>query len=496
MKHRITLKNATTSKTIEVEDGSNLLQCIRKHVADFYAPCGGNGTCGKCRVYIPGNGHVTSCLYHVHSHIDVILPDQVEMQVLSSQYKLTKTMPLKPGETANLVTIPYGLAIDIGTTSMVFYFVNLLLGSVVDVISTINPQSKYGADVISRINYGASTPSGLFDFQNELIETYNNTIIKFCSIHNIEPTELVKISVVGNTTMLHNLLGIDALSIAHAPFTPKFTEVKKLKASSLGIQIHANGELVLSPSLSAYVGADIVAGLASINTEKLKRNYLFIDIGTNGEMVLVAKDKIIACATAAGPAFEGANISCGMPALPGAISEYNTEGFKVISDISPIGVCGSGIIDVVATMLKTGNISTDGNISKDIEIYQNEDSKTITITQKDIREVQLAKSAIFSGIRRMLTIADLSFEELDHVLLAGGFGNYLNIPSAIEIGLLPPIPKEKYIQTGNTAGSGAVLTLISENFIPEMEELKSKMEYIELSNDDEFTTEFAMNMFF
>lgn len=496
MKHDVVLKNSAMSKAVEIEDGSNLLQCIREHFDDFYAPCGGNGTCGKCRVYIPGDGHVTSCLYQVNKTIEVILPDRIEMQVLSSQYKLTKVLPQDLGAVANLATVPYGLAVDIGTTTMVFYMVNLLFGSVVDINSIVNPQGKFGADVISRINYGATTPSGLEELQKVLIRAINEAIVKFCAGYEINPTDFVKISVVGNTTMLHNLLGVDALPIAHAPFAPQFTELKRLQASGLDIKIHEQGELVLSPSLSAYVGSDIIAGLASVDTSKLGRNFLFVDIGTNGEMVLVTPDKILACATAAGPAFEGANISCGMPALPGAISEFDQGGFIVIGGIFPVGVCGSGLIDVVATMLGTGVLGPDGNISEDFVLCKDVDSHAITLKQQDIREVQLAKSAIFSGINRMMAMAGLSFEDLDHVLLAGGFGNYLNISNAIKIGLLPPLALEKYIQVGNSAGSGAVLALNSEAFIRQMEELKSKIEYIELSTDSEFPMEFAMNMFF
>ncbi|WP_372772045.1 ASKHA domain-containing protein [Mangrovibacterium sp.] len=497
MKHRVILKNSTATKSVEVDDGANLLQCIREQVDNFYAPCGGNGTCGKCRVHIPGEGHVTSCLYYVSKDLEVILPNRVEMQVLSTQYKLTKILPSNPGKALmDLATIPYGLAIDIGTTTIVYYVVNLLFGSVVDIISMTNPQSKFGADVISRINYGATTPKGLAELQQVLVFSLNDAIDQFCSNNQISPTEFVKIAVVGNTIMLHNLLGVDALPIAHAPFTPQFTDAKTMPASELGIHIHPKGELILAPSLSAYVGADILAGLASIDCSKLGKNFLFIDIGTNGEIVLATPEKKLACATAAGPAFEGANISCGMAALPGAISEYSEHGFKVISGTSPTGICGSGLVDIIATMLETGALEPDGNIAEDFIICTNDFSTTIVLSQQDVREIQLAKSAVLSGINRLMAIAGLSMDELDHVLLAGGFGNYLNIANAIRMGLLPQVPLEKYIQVGNSAGSGAVLALKSEVFMTELETLKEEINYIELSTDDEFTMEFAMNMYF
>lgn len=496
MTHKVVLRNSGSYKVLQVDDGTNLLKCIQEHFPNFFAPCGGNGTCGKCRVHITEEGHVTSCLYSISKDIDAVLPEPVEMKVLSSQYKLTKVVRQSPILIPELMSVPYGLAVDIGTTTIVIYLVNLLFGSVVDIISTVNPQSKYGADVISRINYSATQKDGISSLQKVLVQSINDAIDQFATNQMISREDFVKISIVGNTTMLHNILGVDALPIAHAPFTPPFTDTKKVKAGSLGIHIHQQGEVVLGPSLSGYVGADIIAGLASIDSSTLGENYLYVDIGTNGEMVLVTPTGMYACATAAGPAFEGANISCGMSALPGAIAEYNEHEIKVIGNIEPTGICGSGLIDIVAFMLDQSKINPDGNISSDIIVTENRQEKNIVLNQQDIREVQLAKSAIASGINRMIEKAGLSLDDLSHVLLAGGFGNYLNVKSAIRIGLLPEIAIEKYIQVGNSAGSGAVLALKSDDFITEMEELKKKIEYIELSTDEEFTIDFAMNMNF
>ncbi|MEN8120623.1 MAG: ASKHA domain-containing protein [Bacteroidota bacterium] len=496
MKYKVKLHKKGKIKELEVEEGENLLKCIQENESDFIAPCGGNGTCGKCRVKIKNDGYVTSCMYPVHEDIEVLLPGELEMKVLSSQYELTKTVWPEPNKAFNLAPMPFGLAVDIGTTTMVFYLVNLVTGSVVSVKTAINPQSKFGADVISRISYGELTERGVEMLQSSLIEPINNALDLHYTEQGISKQDLVKISIVGNTTMLHNLLGVNALPIAHAPFVPVFTDVKRLKADELGINIHPDGEIVLSPSLSAYVGADILSGLNSLDTQKLGKTYLFVDIGTNGEMVLVNDEKILSCATAAGPAFEGANISCGMSAVKGAISKYSNEMYEVIGNTDPVGICGSGLIDIIAVMLKKGVLQQDGNINEDFVISQAGDNKSVGITQQDIREIQLAKSAIMSGIKRLLAIAQISEENLDHVILAGGFGNYINIKNAIRIGLLPDIDINKYLQVGNTAGTGAVLALKSERYLSETEELKSKMEYIELSTDDDFTMEFAMNMYF
>ena len=481
-----------------VEEGQNLLQLIQDNDVEISAPCGGQGTCGKCKVEVKNDGHVTSCLYEVHKDIDVILPEELEMRILSSQYELTKTVWSNPGKSADLAPLPYGLAVDIGTTTMAFYIVNLLFGTVVDVKTAINPQSKFGADVISRISYGAENENGVKNLQSVLINSINKTINEYCEESGIAFDDFVKVSIVGNTTMLHNFMGVDALPIAHAPFTPVFTEVKKMTAKEIGIKIHEDGEVVLSPSKSGYVGADIVAGMASLDTTKIGKKYLFIDIGTNGEMALVTPDKILACATAAGPAFEGANISHGMAATIGAISKVSKDGYEVIGNVEPIGICGSGLIDIVANMIDKEVLGMEGNISEDFVITNpNTSEKTnVLLTQQDVREVQLAKSAIASGINRMLSIGGVEVEDLDNIYLAGGFGNYINVESAVRIGLLPNVPLEKYVQIGNTAGTGAVLALKSEGFMKEQEELIKKMEYIELSTDDEFSMEFAMNMFF
>ncbi len=485
-------KNGRTS-TITVEKGENLLKIIQRSGYDFYAPCGGNGTCGKCRVNIINEGVVTSCLYPVEKDIEVILPDNREMKVLSSQYDHSKDVAVEIDDTFSLSDAPHGVAIDIGTTTIVFYFMDMLTGGITDIRSNVNPQIKYGSDVISRINYTAETDNGTEELQRELIDNINFVIERFCKNHNLDSNDIVKLSIAGNTIMLHMLLGINAISIAHAPFTPVFTETKRILPEELGININKNANIILSPSLSGYVGADIIAGLASIDESFYRKQFLFVDIGTNGEIVLVTKNRMLACATAAGPAFEGANISNGMSAVKGAISSFKEGSYKVIGDVPPTGICGSGLIDMVAHMLDTEILNSEGNIDEEFVVPG---TKEISITQQDIREVQLAKSAIAAGISRLLSIAGITVDDLDNILLAGGFGNYIDLRNAIRIGLLPDVNIDKYIQMGNTAGNGAVLALKSASFISEMEKLRDKMEYIELSTDPDFSMEYAMNMFF
>jgi uncharacterized 2Fe-2S/4Fe-4S cluster protein (DUF4445 family) len=310
--------------------------------------------------------------------------------------------------------------------------------------------------------------------------------------------DIVKISIAGNTTMLHLLLGADPLPIALAPFTPQFTDSQEIKAEGLGLCCNLEAEIRTLPCISAYVGADIVAGLASINPVEHK-NFLFMDIGTNGELALVTPDKILCCATAAGPAFEGARITHGMTAVEGAISAFGPDGYTVLGDVAPVGICGSGLIDIVAYLLDNGSIYQDGLLEETFVIadhYQDGLHKPIVLTQQDIREVQLAKSAIAAGVNILMKYAGINHQEIEAVYLAGGFGNYFNIKSAMKIGLISPLFKDKVIPIGNTSGTGAILALQSTSFAEVIEKLIARTEYIELSGEEDFAMEFAMNMMF
>ena len=249
-----------------------------------------------------------------------------------------------------------------------------------------------------------------------------------------------------------------------APFTPKFIDAKILPASKLELGLNPAAKVHVLPSISAYVGADVVAGLAAIDPPESIKNYLFVDIGTNGEMAIVTPDKIWTCATAAGPAFEGANISCGMGAYAGAISSFSKDDVVTINDEKAIGICGSGLLEAVAYLLDNEIVSMEGNLEEDFVLVDANKSGTgdaVALTPKDIREVQLAKSAISCGIIALTEKAGLSYDEVDALFVAGGFGNYMNIESAIRIGLLPQEMKGKVIQIGNTAGAGAVLDVCS-----------------------------------
>jgi uncharacterized 2Fe-2S/4Fe-4S cluster protein (DUF4445 family) len=483
----------------EAETGERLLDVLRNNGFDVYSPCGGNGTCGKCKIMVKGEGILTSCIYIIKDSVEIVLPDKREAKVLVEQHHYSILLPLIPGKCSDLSGYPHGVAVDIGTTSLVLYLVNLITGSIVETRAILNPQAKYGADVISRIQYTAEHENGLKILQNEIVNAMNHELTHLVNFAEITENEIIKIVVAGNTTMLHLLLGVNPLPLALAPFKAQFLEEQILTGEDLQLNCHPKAEVKILPSISSFVGADITAGLASIAPSDKYRNFLFMDIGTNGELALVTEDRIWCCSTAAGPAFEGAKISCGMGAVEGAISAYGKDGITVIGDEEPIGICGSGLIDIVAWLVENDEIDSDGLMAKDFIVVSASGSgtgQTISITQTDIREVQLAKSAIASGVKILLRNSGLTFDQIDTLFLAGGFGNYINIESAVKIGLLSPSLKDRIIPLGNTSGTGALAALKSIRFDDILDKIKSKAIVVELAGEDDFAVEFAMNMMF
>ena len=476
---------------LKTKAGQSLLNILRGNGYNIYAPCGGKGKCGKCMINVTGEGNMMSCSYYPDNNIEVILPTKDGGNILISQTEFLENISFKNND--NHVSLrPYGVAIDVGTTTVVIYFLDLLTGRIEKIASFLNPQNIFGGDVISRINYCQEHQNGLKELQQVIINAINDELDKFSEKAKILQEDFEKTVIVGNTTMLHLILGEDPVSIALAPFTPKFTGMQKKEGHSTGLNVNPGAEVITLPCISAYVGADIVAGLSVI--KPLYKNYLFLDIGTNGEMALVKGEKIFTCATAAGPAFEGACLSCGMGAVNGAISSFTgPDKYQVIGNSESLGICGSGIVDIVAYMLLNGLIDNSGLLKETFIIHP--ESK-IEVTQQDIREIQLAKSAIFSGIRTLMNAAQMTFNDIDALYLAGGFGNYINISSAIQIGLLPDELRNRIYPVGNSAGIGALQYLKSDEFEEKVIITLKKSVYIELSDSDEFTVEFVMNMNF
>ena len=498
MKQSVTIISGEQTRQIEVPAGSNLLKVFQENHIELYTPCGGKGTCGKCEVGLEGGITVTACTYHVQGDLTVILPDRRFSEVQVSQYLYTREVPFVPGEEAGWAEHPVGLAIDLGTTTIAYYKVDLLTGSLVGISTALNPQSRFGADVISRIDHCMTHEKGLQELRGALLGEINAQLESAVNGRVADPESCTRVVITGNTTMLHIFRGTDPGTIALAPFTPVFTNRVELSGVDAGLHCHPEARVILLPSLSGYVGADIISGIASLDVPEIPV-YLFLDIGTNGEMALVTPGRIWTCATAAGPAFEGANISCGSGAFNGAISKYGPSGFSTIGNAKPVSICGSGLIDLVAFLVDEGLVTGDGKLEETFLVSHREDNgieADIVFTRQDIREVQLAKAAVAAGINLLLKHSGYSFDRVDRLFLAGGFGNYMDIASALTIGLLPPEMEGRIVQVGNTAGTGGLLALKSEKFIRYLETVKGRMEYIELSYDEDFPQEFAMQMDF
>ena len=417
----------------------------------------------------------------------------------------------------------YGMAFDIGTTTVAGYGLDLETGRTLNVDSRENPQGKFGADVVSRIKYVRENDDGLERMQGEIIRAINELVQGFVDSRGIDRGDIYKATFVGNTIMLHLLSGIDPTHLDQAPYIPVFTDSQRFDAKDLGININPRGKAVLLPSLAGYVGADVMGGILQTGMHKSEKLNLLVDIGTNGEMVLGNKNKMYAASTAAGPAFEGANIEQGMTAREGAISHVSIgeDGqieIEVIKDKRPIGLCGSGIVDTVGELIKAGLIGEKGGIISEKSalprptinplgnrlidmdgekaFWLHVDNNPVFVTQQDVREVQLAKGAIKAGIEILLEEFGAEAEEIDQVYLAGAFGNYLRKENILRIGVLPQIDVDRIVSVGNAAGQGSKLALINRGKMEEINRIAREVEYIELSFRSDFTEKFMSAMSF
>jgi uncharacterized 2Fe-2S/4Fe-4S cluster protein (DUF4445 family) len=452
-------------------------------------------------------------------------------QVLrDSDFKVTvaydgnKILDVDKGDTSDKI---YGVAIDIGTTTVVCYLMNLITGAQVDVISGLNVQRTYGDDVISRIQYTMENIDGLSRLRQGIGNQISELIHGLARKNHIPIDDIYNVVIAGNTIMSHLLLGITPGHIAAAPFTPVATKAQIYNARDLDLSLGQASRVFVLPHISGYVGSDIVAGILASGMDRSEDVSLMIDIGTNGEIVLGNKDRMVCCSTAAGPAFEGANIRNGMGGISGAINTITLDGEKLryttIGDKAPLGICGSGIVDVVAMLLDLGIVDETGRLLDEREIESEVGSKlacrlrkvedglsaftivdegssgtggSIVITQKDIREVQLAKAAIAAGIKVLVSKIGREMDEIANLYLAGGFGSYIDKRNAIRIGLIPPELQHRIIALGNAAGTGAMLSLLSLAEYERTNTIKAKAEYVELSSTPEFQNEYVDSMYF
>jgi uncharacterized 2Fe-2S/4Fe-4S cluster protein (DUF4445 family) len=607
MRHTVTIHKKDVLQAVTVEDGTNLLEVLRKHSVPLETPCGGKGTCGKCAVRTTGipnppsdkekelsgaaridAGYRLACRSSITADIDVYQEDAarvasiitgglkrdirlspsvtkqyVELAVPSledqlsdlervlsasqpefisfndsilqglpeilrrSDFRVTltgidgKLTAIESGNTADKL---FGAAFDIGTTTVAAYLYDLNTGDCTAIASLLNPQRQYGADVISRISYAMQSKEQAAMLQSLIISCINELLDSLVQRSAIKHDDIYKVVFAGNTTMMHLMMGLDASNIATAPFIPVTTGMQHFEPGNLGLHMNENGSGTVLPGVSAYVGADTVAAILSSGMYEDEEISLLVDIGTNGEIVLGCREWMISCSTAAGPAFEGASIRNGVGGVKGAIDNVGQAPdfkFTTIGNECPVGICGSGIIDVIAALLDAGLVDETGRLAEEDEIGLSGEeyarrivsvegtrafqlvpegekgaSAQIVITQRDIRELQNAKAAIAAGIETLVKMSGAGAEAVKKVYLAGGFGSSINIASALKIGLLPRVFENRIQAIGNASGAGAVEGLLSKQLLELTEQIKRKVKYVELSASVDFTERYVENMLF
>jgi uncharacterized 2Fe-2S/4Fe-4S cluster protein (DUF4445 family) len=408
----------------------------------------------------------------------------------------------------------YGMAFDIGTTTVVAYLVDLAAGEVLATASSLNPQAAFGGDLMSRIAFAQENPSNVRTLHARIIQLLNGQVEEVCARAGINRDRIYKVVVVGNTAMHHLFLEIDPTYVGQAPYAPSVRGSLRFPARELGLRVHPYAPVFLLPLVAGFVGADTVGMVLATRIHESQTIRSAVDIGTNGEVVLGSRDGLTACSAPAGPALEGAQIRCGMRAAHGAIDRVRIDRdvqCHVIGDGPPLGVCGSGLLDAIAGMLNAGLVDASGRLHPEPPARVPDDlrrrvielpgglpafvlaqgaetaaGKDILLTQADVRQVQLAKGAIRSGITMLQRVCDAPNGRIAELMLAGGFGNYLSIRSAIRIGLVPGLPQDRVSYVGNAAALGAQMALVSEAERRRADELARRIRHISLANHPDF----------
>lgn len=549
-------------ETLTCKRGDNLLVVLKQNGIYVDNPCGGRGTCGKCKVYIKSGltgewkadeleylteeerrqGVRLACLCTIEEDIEIAVPEKVHYEGLTSGSTVTYFKHLKRNDFA---LGELGVAVDLGTTTVAVSLLDLASGEELAAVSELNAQSIYGLDVLSRITYEAEHgEKGIWELQKKLTEQLGQMLCRACEeaskrcnaesfeyskagadasqkadfgqSQSVEVGEITRIVVSGNCTMLHMLLGVSAVSIGKAPYEPEFLEEQVVRAEEIGLP-YENAEIICLPSVSAYVGGDIISGAYVLGIQEVEGNVLLIDIGTNGEMLLKCSGRMFSCSCAVGPALEGMNIHRGMRAGEGAIEEVRVEAGKLVCETvggsAPVGICGSGILAAVREFLRAGLVKPGGNLVKAEMLeegdwrrnyLQKENGKQsvrlsepdISVTQLDIRQVQLAKGALLSGIHALFEQSGISCEACDKVVVAGQFGKHLTEDSLIETGILPEAFRGKVVYAGNASLEGAKAALFSEEARAGMRSLAKGIEYFELGATKDYESLFLRSLRF
>lgn len=558
-RHALTITFLPDNRAVVVEPGTTILAAARLAGVTIEAPCNGAGHCGKCAVRVAPtdlaglvihsahhlsceqeeSGVVLACHAELHGDLTVQLPQRTEQQLqivtggvrhtverapfIAKSYDPAANETLvfggeqllgrEPGDSTSSL---YGVVVDIGTTTLAVGLLDLDTGVEIVSRSALNPQTVHGQDVLSRIRFSAD-PGGLELLHRLLTGELNRLIAKAALDAGIAKDQIHEVVYSANSCMLHLATNVDPAPLGRLPFTPAISGGNHLPASACGLTIAPAGLVWLPPVVSAYVGADITAGILAGELHKLPGVTLFIDIGTNGEMVLADNGRLTATATAAGPAFEGMNISCGMRAAAGAIETVTISPncdliLQTIAGEIPTGICGSGLMDLAAELVRTGVVGTTGRFADPakgkltaplagrLEKVNGKTSFRLTdslsFSQNDVRQVQLAKGAVRAGIDLLLQSQGITAERIDRVYIAGSFGFHLREESLLTIGLLPPAVAGRVTFLGNTAKSGGEMLLLNRHLRTELIELVKQVDVVELAANPAFDRAFMEAMQF
>ena len=407
-----------------------------------------------------------------------------------------------------------GFASDLGTTKMAGYLIDLKTGQLLASRGVMNPQIAYGEDVMARISYAMENPEKAETLARVVREAFDGMIGEMCAEVDTTPQAVTDAVIVGNTAMHHLFAGLPVRQLGLAPYVAAVSAAMDVKARDLGLHLAPGAYVHLLPNIAGFVGADHVAMLLATGIYKDNRVVAGLDIGTNTEVALWANGRLLTCSTASGPAFEGAHIRDGMRAAEGAIERILLDDeqivYQTIGDVAPIGICGSGILDAVAQLFKHGVVDRRGAIKpghprvretangREFVLVEKEDSsagREIIVTRGDIGEIQLAKGAMRAGLNILLEKAGISESDIDAVVIAGAFGSYIDVASAVAIGMFPTLPLDRFVQVGNAAGMGARMALVSQEQREEAKRIAVEAEYVELTNTPEFTEAFALAMY-
>jgi len=516
------------NRQISIHAGATILEAAGQAGIILNSVCGGKGTCKKCVVNLEPNGReVLACQYRIESDITVTVPvstrffeHKILTEGIETKAEFQPDIYKKYLKDAKPDAI-FGAAVDIGTTTVVAKLIDMRNGKCLATQAALNPQTQYGEDVISRIAY-AQTKEKLAELQKAIIDCINDLVEKLCEQLSIDEKQIYEICAVGNTTMGHIFLGFPVTQLGQAPYKAYSVDAQDVTPKRLYLQMNPAGNIHTVENIAGFVGSDTTAAALATDIESAEQVTLLIDIGTNGELVLGTKNKLYAASCAAGPAFEGARISCGSRAVDGAIQAVVVNeddiDLDVIGNCAPVSICGSGLIDAVAVMLdlgiidKTGSLAEPNTLSDKVSttilqriikqegqpafVLADTDGNKVVLTQKDIREVQLAKAAIRAGIKILQKKAGLKEGDIVEILLAGAFGNYIRPQSALKIGFLPEVTVEQIRFVGNAAAAGAQMLLLSKRCRERALILAKKIEYVEIAQKPDFQAVFTDSLMF